>query len=105
MMQKRLLTLILLVLVASTAGCAYRYYLGMHGPSTRNYPDIHKASIKEDAQCLACHAPKDKSGGAPTTPHPDFKGCLKCHNDPVDKKPQPAEANQGVSVWILYQLQ
>jgi len=83
MIKKRLLTMLLLAMLASSAGCAYRHYLGMHGPSTRNCPDIHDASIKDDAQCLECHSPKNASGDTPTTSHPGFKGCLKCHNDPV----------------------
>jgi predicted CXXCH cytochrome family protein len=78
---KRALTLALLVVLLSSAGCAYRYYLGMRGPSIGNSPDIHTASIKEDGQCLECHAPKDASGDAPLTSHPGFKGCLKCHDD------------------------
>lgn len=83
MMKKRVLTLLLLAVVATSAGCAYRHYLGMHGPTTKKHPDIHFDSIKEDNECLDCHSPKNTSGEAPTTSHPTFKGCLKCHNDPV----------------------
>ena len=82
MNRKQALTLALLVVLMSSGGCAYRYYLGMHGPSTRNSPEIHGESIKEDGQCLECHGSKDNSGDPPSTSHPDFKGCLKCHNDP-----------------------
>lgn len=83
MIGKKVLSMLFLALVATSAGCAYRHYLGMHGPSTRNHPDIHDAAITQDAQCLGCHSPKNTDGDAPATSHPDFKGCLKCHNDPV----------------------
>jgi hypothetical protein len=79
---KRALTLALLIVLMVSTGCAYRYYLGMHGPSTRNFPEIHLDSITEDAQCLECHAAKNETGDAPPTSHPGFKGCLKCHNGP-----------------------
>ena len=82
MKTNTLLTIALLVALTGTAGCAYRYYLGMHGPSTRNYPEIHTEDIREDVQCLECHSPKDNPGDAPATSHPGFKGCFKCHNDP-----------------------
>ena len=82
MKRKRVTTLVLLVVLMVSTGCTYRYYLGMHGPSTRNHPDIHKESIKEDAQCLMCHSPNRNAGYGPMTSHPEFKGCLKCHNDP-----------------------
>ena len=62
--------------------CAYRYYLGLHGPSIRHFPDVH-AGVTEDAQCLACHDPNGDPGGPPTT-HPQFVGCLKCHDDDVE---------------------
>ncbi len=81
MNKKRALILALMMVVTTSGGCAYRYFLGMHGPSTRNSPDIHTDSIKEDGQCLQCHGPKANSGEAPITSHAGFKGCLKCHND------------------------
>ncbi|MBR9982360.1 MAG: hypothetical protein KFF50_15115 [Desulfatitalea sp.] len=62
-------------------GCAYRHYLGMHGPSVRRYPGIHEG-VTEDAQCLLCHHP-DRDPAGPPTSHPQFAGCLKCHNDAV----------------------
>ncbi len=74
---KRLFLIFLAVI--SFSGCAYRYYLGMHGPSIREFPDIHKG-YTEDSQCLACHGPGSDSTATPTT-HPGFTGCLKCHND------------------------
>jgi len=69
----------LLVVWASLFGCAYRYYLGIHGPSIRLYPDVH-AGVTEDKECLACHHP-DRGPEGPPTSHPNFEGCLKCHND------------------------
>ena len=62
-------------------GCAYQHYLGMHGPSVRNFPDIH-AGVTEDTECLECHHP-DRNPVGPPTSHPQFTGCLKCHNDVV----------------------
>lgn len=77
----RTLTLaLLLAALFGISGCAYRYYLGMHGPSIRSSPEIHEASVREDAQCLACHGPAG-AGDAPQTTHPHFRGCLKCHSD------------------------
>jgi hypothetical protein len=35
--------------------------------------------VTRDDQCLECHHPDHAQG--PPTPHPDFTGCLKCHND------------------------
>lgn len=69
-----------LILVVVT-GCAYRYYLGMHGPSIRNFPDVHEG-VTEDSECLQCHHPERDPAGPPTS-HPQFTGCLKCHNDPL----------------------
>jgi hypothetical protein len=65
--------------IAALSGCAYRHYLGMHGPSIRRFPEIHEG-VREDAECLACHHP-DRDPEGPPTSHPKFKGCLKCHND------------------------
>lgn len=72
-----LLKLGCVMLMLGLAGC---YYLGMHGPSIRQFPDVH-AGVTEDAECLECHHP-DHSVGPPTS-HPDFVGCLKCHNDDI----------------------
>lgn len=83
MNKHRLITAAALIAFSTTTGCAYRYYLGMHGPSTKNYPDFHLASIKEDSQCLGCHATKEETPDAPQTTHPNFQGCLKCHSDEV----------------------
>ena len=83
MNQKRLLTLAILLLLISSAGCGFRHYLGLHGPSTRNSPEIHTDAITEDGQCLHCHAPTDNSGDAPLTSHAGFQGCLKCHSGAV----------------------
>ncbi len=78
---KKTLTLTLLAALTLSTGCAVRHYLGLHGPTIKNYPEIHIDSIREDVQCLECHNP-DNPGDAPRTSHPSFKGCLKCHNDP-----------------------
>ncbi len=69
---------VLIVLVIS--GCSYKAYMGMHGTSIKLYPDIH-GDVADDKQCLECHRPDFAEG--PVTPHPDFKGCIKCHNDEV----------------------
>jgi hypothetical protein len=61
------------------SGCAYRHYLGMHGPSMKAFPDIHQG-VTEDQDCLSCHDPDQNPTGTPST-HPHFIGCLKCHND------------------------
>ena len=83
MMKKKTLTLVALAFAVSSTGCAYRYYLGLHGPSIGNMPEIHSEVMKDDAQCLKCHGQENSSGEAPPTSHPGFKGCLKCHNDPL----------------------
>ena len=62
------------------------YYLGFHGPSIRAYPDFHE-EVTEDRECLECHSPENYPD-VPQTSHPNFHGCLKCHNDeiPADRK-------------------
>ncbi len=62
-------------------------YLGFHGPSVQQYPEIH-AGMTEDDQCRICHHPDNagKVDKAPATTHPEFKNCLKCHNDPLEQK-------------------
>lgn len=77
MKSKKFTTIALLLIVVLFSGCAYRYYLGMHGPSIKNSPEIH-LDFKQDDQCLQCHDP-DSPTDAPPTSHPQFKGCLKCH--------------------------
>ena len=59
-------------------GCGHWAYLGMHGKSIKSYPDIHESAV-QDSQCLECHHPDNSEG--PVSPHPNFKGCIKCHND------------------------
>ncbi len=76
---KKTLTLFFLLLFLSSTGCAYRHYLGMHGPSITSSPEIH-VDVQDDAECLECHDPQMQAD-APPTNHPNFKGCLKCHND------------------------
>ncbi len=73
------LTIVFLLFLLSSSGCAYRYYLGLHGPSIKSNPEIH-IDVQNDDQCLECHDPHTPTD-APPTSHPDFKGCLKCHND------------------------
>ena len=75
---------VFLVIFMSFSGCAYRYYLGMHGPSIRAFPDEHEG-VTEDHECLECHHP-DKDPEGPATTHPNFTGCLKCHNDDLKTK-------------------
>ena len=53
---------IFLIILISFSGCAYRY--------------------TEDYECLECHHPDKDPEGPPTT-HPNFTGCLKCHNDDI----------------------
>ena len=64
------------------SGCAYGYYLGLHGPSIKLYPDEHEEEGSADYECLDCHRPAEGPDGPPTS-HPRFSGCLKCHNDEV----------------------
>ena len=59
-------------------GCGHMAYIGMHGKSIKLYPDVHDAVV-EDAQCFECHHPDNPQG--PVSPHPEFTGCIKCHND------------------------
>lgn len=67
------------IIIFLITGCAYRYYFGMHGPSIKAFPEIHSGFTK-DAECLGCHGLGVESQGPPTS-HPQFTGCLKCHND------------------------
>ena len=71
----------LAIVAVSASGCAYRYYLGVHGPSIYKYPEIHQGA-RQDSDCLGCHHPDGNPQGPPTT-HPGFVGCYKCHSDPV----------------------
>lgn len=80
--MKRIYRVVLVgILLTVFTGCAYRYYLGFHGPSIQRFPDVHEG-VREDADCLACHNPDQDPVGPPTS-HPQFTGCLKCHDDPV----------------------
>ena len=82
-MRKGFRTILLLIVVLSVSGCyGYRAYIGLHGKSIRLYPDIHDA-VTEDRECLECHHP-DNSEEGPPTPHPNFKGCINCHNDEIE---------------------
>lgn len=78
--MKTLYRIIILGLVLTIpAGCAYRHYLGLHGPSVQRFPEVHDG-VRTDAECLDCHHP-DRDPVGPPTSHPQFTGCLKCHND------------------------
>jgi len=68
--------LALLGLFIVVSACSYRHYLGMHGPSIKRYPAAHD-SVTSDQSCLICHA----GNATRKTSHPNFTGCLKCHND------------------------
>ena len=78
-MRRIIILFFLIVFTFSIVACAHRYYLGIHGPSIKAFPEIHSGFTK-DAECLGCHGLGDESQG-PLTSHPQFKGCLKCHND------------------------
>lgn len=82
-MRKGFRTILLLMVILPVFGCyGYRAYIGLHGKSIRLYPDIHEA-VTEDTKCLECHHPDNPDEGPPT-PHPNFKGCIKCHNDVIE---------------------
>jgi hypothetical protein len=81
-----LLLLFILILLSS---CAYRHYMGLHGPSIKAYPLVH-SGFKEDKTCLMCHSP-ESDAEAPKTSHPKFTGCLKCHNDELKTENGPAD--------------
>jgi hypothetical protein len=70
--------LVFCAMAVPSTGCAYRHYLGFHGPSVKAFQEIHQG-ITEDQNCLTCHAP-NQAFNAPPTSHPRFTGCLKCHN-------------------------
>jgi len=78
-MKKILIILIALILSSALFSCAYRHYIGLHGPSIKAFPDAHEG-VTEDKECLRCHHPEGDPEGPPTS-HPHFTGCLKCHND------------------------
>lgn len=59
-------------------GCGHKAYMGIHGKSIKSSLEVHDTVI-QDSQCLECHH-SDKSE-VPATPHPNFKVCIKCHND------------------------
>jgi predicted CXXCH cytochrome family protein len=43
---------------------------------------VHEG-VTQDEECLACHHPDNEPEG-PSTTHPNFTGCLKCHNDDIE---------------------
>lgn len=78
-MKAKIRKMLLTGLLLFVAGCGHWAYLGVHGPSIRQKWDVHANVGQTDAQCLECHHPDNAKG--PATPHPEFTGCLKCHND------------------------
>ena len=74
-------TIFFLIMFFTMFGCAYRYYLCLHGPSIKLHPDQHE-DVAQDNECLECHDPNNDPEGPPTS-HPHFIGCLKCHNDEI----------------------
>lgn len=71
-MRKTIIILALLVLCIAVFGCAYRHYIGLHGPSIKAFPGVHQA-VTEDNECLKCHEPDGNPEGPPTN-HPHFTG-------------------------------
>ncbi|MBU0995061.1 MAG: hypothetical protein KJ737_21415 [Proteobacteria bacterium] len=79
-MKKHALSSFLLLSALLVAGCGgYKAYMGLHGPSIRNTPDVHE-NVSLDQECLECHHP-DRETDAPKPRHYKFTGCLKCHNE------------------------
>ena len=81
-MKKCTLIVILYGFILVMGSCANRHYLGFHGPSIKRTPDVHEG-VTQDEECLECHHPDNEPAGPPTT-HPNFTGCLKCHNDDIE---------------------
>jgi len=77
-MEKWFKGIVLTGAALSFLGCGHMAYLGLHGRSIKLYPDVHESAVA-DSKCLECHHPDNPDG--PASPHPDFKGCIKCHND------------------------
>jgi hypothetical protein len=80
--MKNMIFFLLFISLSVSSGCAYKAYFGFHGSSIKQHADIHELATT-DRQCLQCHHPEAGEAEAPETPHPNFKGCLKCHNDNV----------------------
>ncbi len=80
MIRLRFKFLLLFVIILIIFGCSLKAYMGMHGKSIKQYPEIHE-DVSQDSECLECHHP-DNADALPT-PHPNFKGCIKCHNDDI----------------------
>ncbi len=80
-MKKCTLIAILCGFLLFMSSCTYRHYLGLHGSSIKRYPEVHEGAT-DDEECLECHHPDKEPSGPPTT-HPNFTGCLKCHNDDI----------------------
>jgi hypothetical protein len=78
--MNKIIKAVFLIVLLFTCGCAWKAYLGSHGTSIRLHMDIHE-DVYKDIQCLECHHPDVTDFEGPFSPHPNFKGCLKCHND------------------------
>lgn len=76
--QGRMKAMAVVAIILLLSSCAYRHYLGLHGPSVKKHPLVH--NVTADKSCLMCHGP-GSSVNAPKTNHSNFTGCLKCHND------------------------
>ena len=74
MKTRKIVTLALLLIVVLFSGCAYRYYLGMHGPSIKDFPDTH-LDVKTDDQCLQCHDPDKPTDAPPTSVMSSLRCC------------------------------
>jgi hypothetical protein len=93
-------TLALLAFLLLISSCTYRHYLGMHGPSIKRYPTLH-ADFKADKSCLTCHASGSPIHAPKKTNHPNFKGCLKCHNDDCPCGPQIRRDNPMGGAYLF----
>ncbi len=55
-MKKCTLIIIISSFLIVMSSCAYRHYLGFHGPSIKRSPDMHEG-VTEDEEFLECHHP------------------------------------------------
>jgi len=76
--QSRIKAVAVVAIIFLLSSCAYRHYLGLHGPSVKKHPSVH--DFTADQSCLMCHDP-GSAVASPKTNHAHQKGCLKCHGD------------------------
>ena len=69
-MKKCTLIVVLCGFLLLISSCAYRHYLGLHGPSVKLYPDVHEG-VTDGKECLECHHP-DKEPTGPPNDAPEF---------------------------------